>query len=232
MFRSLSGSVATLLVGADEANFVIHEGLLSFSSDFFRVMFRGAGNYQEKKSLVVRLPEADKEAFHLFNQWLYAPAGQSPREQIKMFVPVHRGSKHFTHRTLELDECAKLFTLAEYLQCGALMSALRSVVCNAEETWGVLRNILNADLVRDIYDSFEAPSEFRSAAVKLCAQAIGASTLDNVKIEEYPPMFLWDVAKERDSKLSAKTMQVAELDQTVNTLQSKLNRRGRCGWRE
>jgi len=67
---SASGATfATILVGADEKPFVVHEALLTHHSDFFRAAL--TGRFKEAEDKTVKLPEESADMVEFFVHWLY-----------------------------------------------------------------------------------------------------------------------------------------------------------------
>ncbi|WEW56716.1 hypothetical protein PRK78_002165 [Emydomyces testavorans] len=70
MWKFLTTPILNIQVGTDEREvFLIHQGLLTAHSGFFRGLLRH--NLREKEEGIVKLPEDDVKTFAMFAQWLY-----------------------------------------------------------------------------------------------------------------------------------------------------------------
>ncbi len=61
----------TVLVGEDEAKFILHQAVVCETSDFFRAMFDGRGEWKESVQKTVRLPEVDESIFNIYLGFFY-----------------------------------------------------------------------------------------------------------------------------------------------------------------
>ncbi|KAK5164052.1 uncharacterized protein LTR77_010143 [Saxophila tyrrhenica] len=59
----------TVLVGANEARFMLHKNVVCATSDFFRAACDG--NWKEATDKVIRVPEAEPSVFQFYLAWLY-----------------------------------------------------------------------------------------------------------------------------------------------------------------
>ena len=69
VFDLITRPTATILVGADEVVFHIPKALLCATSPFFKAALDG--NFQEKDTQLLKLPEEDPRIFAIINRWMY-----------------------------------------------------------------------------------------------------------------------------------------------------------------
>ncbi|KAL1591647.1 hypothetical protein SLS60_011645 [Paraconiothyrium brasiliense] len=69
LYSGVNQSFATVVVGTEEATFVVHEALLTHYSEFFRAALQGG--FQEAKTKTVTLKDDSSSTFELFVHWLY-----------------------------------------------------------------------------------------------------------------------------------------------------------------
>ncbi|KAH3948663.1 hypothetical protein HBH70_071730 [Parastagonospora nodorum] len=60
---------ATIIVGSDQKRFVVHQGLLTHYSEFFRAAL--TGRFKEAEDKVVKLEDQSPRIFEVFVHWLY-----------------------------------------------------------------------------------------------------------------------------------------------------------------
>ena len=191
---------------------------MCYHSDFFRATFRGNAQYEEQTDLTVRLPEVDRLIFDLFTQWLYFSS--PPQDLNELYFRFDDG-----FYTPSLFHCAKLFELASFLQCGALIETLETMVIGVTDiSW--VDDSVQADgpTVQYIYDSFEKDSIFRRALVKLFIHERYLSHLDRKSITDYPQDFLLDVALDRDFKVSSQQARIRSLEEMVKKAEDTLKK--------
>lgn len=108
----------TIYVGPNEKKWVIHEGLLTRLSSFFRAAFRS--EFQEAEDGVLRLPEDDPRAFEIFFAYAYSHSLGDIIDKTKS-LPSPNGAK-FTER-----DYLSLYVLASKY----LMEGLQNEVVDA-----------------------------------------------------------------------------------------------------
>lgn len=153
--KSLASDVVRVLVGPDEVAFTVHEGLLSFHSEFFRGALRGS--FAESHDLLIRLPEEEPHEFDWFVQWLYRDHF-SPQQPAKEKLTLRFGE---SIRYPQLKECAMLHVLADFLGCSPLKAELEAML--TRDQWAELPD---ADTIHCIWEKHtDKGSPFRKLVV-------------------------------------------------------------------
>jgi hypothetical protein len=63
-------NIVTVLVGAEEKRFILHQDLVCAKSKFFKVAC--SNRWREGQERIVRLPEAEAATFKVYSTWIYS----------------------------------------------------------------------------------------------------------------------------------------------------------------
>ncbi|KAF2427286.1 hypothetical protein EJ08DRAFT_362956 [Tothia fuscella] len=110
------GQAAIIRVGAEERDYLLHKGLLSHHSRYFKNRF--SSRWPQDDTAIINVPDDDAEAFDIFFSWLYthSPYITSPRYNFHANTP---DDVEKLYRVL-----AKAYILADMLQIPGLKNAI------------------------------------------------------------------------------------------------------------
>ena len=168
--------------GESERSFSIHKGVLCNHSTFFRAAV--AGNFQEAKSNVVHLPDADPEAFSTYAQWAYSG-------QIIELDPDEDGTNGKRNFRVQVLRC-KLYILAEYLGDTLLQNTITDLIVQdfKKTTKGP-----GVAVIRLVYQQTRDNSNLRKLMLDWHLKSTNGDWLQTYR-KRLPPAFLADLAIE------------------------------------
>ena len=108
--------------------FIVHEGLASCLSEYFRGAFRG--QFRESQQLQVELSDTSPKTVDIWMQWAYSdhsPRSSIAEEQRAAAARLYIRSLDDRFGYPDLLRFAKLYSLADYLGCKALMEDIELV---------------------------------------------------------------------------------------------------------
>ncbi|KAI9671098.1 MAG: hypothetical protein M1831_005184 [Alyxoria varia] len=170
---SLAGPTVNVLVGSKPCRkYSIHEGLLSYHSNYFRAAFRG--NFAEAQRKTIHLRNDNPRIFELFLMWIYY--GKMSHREIDL---------HFMKQ--EFDTICALYVMGDKHQ----ITDLKNATINAFYAHQLrTETIPDIAVVRTVWKNTYEKDTLRSMCVELFALRAKIEHFDAVNIKLLPKEFV------------------------------------------
>jgi len=174
----------TVLVGKEKHSFHLDEDQLCKCSSFFDSALRGG--FEESKELAVQLPEADVEAFQVFEEWI-----------VQCSVPEVEDWPKRSQRLVWLDKLEDMdfqllynsFLLIDFLQVSELQRPLLNALISKQKKI----RIVPISLLPDIYENTLPGSPLRKIWIRWVMETPAPEIFEDGKWE-FPEEFLRELA--------------------------------------
>ncbi|KAF2242042.1 hypothetical protein BU26DRAFT_439443 [Trematosphaeria pertusa] len=181
----LQPSMLKILVGEKEQVFVIHEGVLTTRSKFFKnAMQKG---WKEAEDKIVKLPEDDPTAFELYEQLVYAGHAENGAQADDCCDPV---TLQFGTESYVL---CKLYVFAEKLQDSKAKNKIMDTLVDRIEQDVTISYFPNPRAIKVVYDGTPSGSLARRLMVDLY---VGRDLTRFFDTPDWHPEFMADLIKE------------------------------------
>ncbi|KZM24652.1 uncharacterized protein EKO05_0007088 [Ascochyta rabiei] len=183
----------TVIVGEEQTAYFVHESHITPQSDFFKNALKG--EWEEKTTRTVRLPDCDSTSFNIYLNWLYTGRVCITQEGDEKEV-IDDDVQTIDY---EWENWVMCFKIGDFLQD----SDFKDAMIDAAIEKLISENIDYVEIPVGVYTFSQPTSRNRRLAVDLALNVWEEFRFQYVTNRNYPPEFLTDLITAMGGKLRA-----------------------------
>ncbi|KAJ4334000.1 hypothetical protein N0V95_009288, partial [Ascochyta clinopodiicola] len=183
----------TVIVGDEQTKYFVHESHITPQSDFFKNALKG--EWKEKTTRTVELPDCDSKSFSIYLDWLYTGCVCITQEDDDQ----GKDSEDGITVDYEWTKWADCFRVGDFLQD----SDFKDAMINTAIEKIISEDINYKNLAEDVYTFSQPTSRNRRLAVDIALNTWPDSDFQCIDGNSHPPEFLADLITAMGGKLRA-----------------------------